>query len=50
MIPPHRDGGQAEYVTAPVAGEGEDQRLAFVLAWARGHLDHSLTVDTLAEL
>lgn len=48
VIPPHRDGGQAQYVAAPVAGQGEDQRLAAVLAWAREHLDHPLTVDTLA--
>ncbi|MFJ5552764.1 GlxA family transcriptional regulator [Streptomyces sp. NPDC093225] len=48
VLPPHRDGGQAQYVAAPVPRDGEDERLADVLGWARAHLDRRLTVDDLA--
>ncbi|AEH10274.1 MULTISPECIES: GlxA family transcriptional regulator [Protofrankia] len=48
VIPPHRDGGQAQYVSAPVPSDSEDQRLATVIAWAREHLDHHVTIDMLA--
>lgn len=48
VIPPHREGGQAQYVSAPVPSDTEDQRLTAVIAWARAHLDHHVTVDLLA--
>ncbi|GAA3919825.1 helix-turn-helix domain-containing protein [Streptomyces gulbargensis] len=47
VVPPHRDGGQAQYVTAPVPAPG-DHPLAGVLSWAVEHLDRPLTVDDLA--
>ncbi|HLL68543.1 MAG TPA: helix-turn-helix domain-containing protein [Micromonosporaceae bacterium] len=48
VVPPHRDGGQAQYVAAPVAGDCDDDRLADVLGWARANLDRPLTVEVLA--
>ncbi|WP_155368458.1 helix-turn-helix domain-containing protein [Catellatospora vulcania] len=48
VIPPHRDGGQAQYVTAPVPDGFEDERLGAVLAWARANTHRRLTVDELA--
>jgi transcriptional regulator GlxA family with amidase domain len=48
VIPPHRDGGQARYLSAPVPSDGDDQRMAAVIAWARAHLDHQISVDRLA--
>jgi transcriptional regulator GlxA family with amidase domain len=48
VVPPHRDGGQAQYVSAPVAADGDDGRLTEVLAWARAHLNQPISVDTLA--
>jgi transcriptional regulator GlxA family with amidase domain len=48
VVPPHRDGGQAQYVAAPVAADCDDERLAEVLGWAREHLDAPLTVEILA--
>jgi transcriptional regulator GlxA family with amidase domain len=48
VVPPHRDGGQAQYVTAPVPADCDDERLAEVLAWAREHLHTQLTVEALA--
>jgi transcriptional regulator GlxA family with amidase domain len=48
VVPPHRDGGQRQYVAAPVPADGDGERLADLLAWARDHLDQRLTVDALA--
>ena len=47
VIPPHREGGQAQFVSTPVPGSGDD-RMAEVLDWARGRLDHKVTIDDLA--
>lgn len=47
VIPPHRDGGQAQYVSAPVPTDDGGQ-LAAVLAWARAHLGDRISVDLLA--
>ena len=48
VVPPHRDGGQAQYVEAPVAAVDDTSRLREVLAWAQDHLDEPLAVDALA--
>ncbi|MCT4356806.1 helix-turn-helix domain-containing protein [Streptomyces sp. Je 1-79] len=48
VLPPHRDGGQAQYVTAPVPEDCEDERLGGVLAWARENLHEPLPVAELA--
>ncbi|GAA2070290.1 helix-turn-helix domain-containing protein [Aeromicrobium halocynthiae] len=47
VMPPHRDGGQAQFVRAPLAPI-EAESLSPLLAWAIEHLDESLTVDRLA--
>ena len=47
VVPPHRDGGQAQFIDAPVA-RCEDDRLGVVLDWARAHLAEEITVDVLA--
>ncbi|GEL20596.1 helix-turn-helix domain-containing protein [Pseudonocardia asaccharolytica] len=49
VVPPHRDGGQAQYIDTPVprrAGDGED--LAPLLAWIQAHLHRRITVAGLA--
>jgi AraC family transcriptional activator FtrA len=49
VVPPHRDGGQAQYIQAPVpecADMGDPFREA--LDWAVAHLDEPLTVEVLA--
>ncbi|MFJ6382502.1 GlxA family transcriptional regulator [Kitasatospora sp. NPDC092039] len=48
VLPSHRDGGQAQYLTAPAPEDGHDERLADVLAWAREHLHEPLPVTELA--
>ena len=47
VMPPHRDGGQAQYVPHPIRTESKGG-LAPVLEWAQKHMDQSLTVDLLA--
>src|SRR5580693_2732675 len=47
VVPPHRDGGQAQYVVQPVAPFC-DGSLRDLLEWLRGHLDQTLTVRQLA--
>lgn len=47
VMPPHRDGGQAQFVRAPLAPI-EAESLSALLAWALEHLDEPLTVDRLA--
>src|SRR3954447_5552062 len=47
VVPPHRDGGQAQFIDAPVAA-CEDDRLGVVLDWAGAHLAEDISVDVLA--
>ena len=47
VVPPHRDGGQAQFVDGPVAPEPVGD-LAPVLEWARSHLDEDLDIDAMA--
>ncbi|MQA84453.1 MAG: helix-turn-helix domain-containing protein [Streptosporangiales bacterium] len=47
VIPPHRDGGQAQYVEMPVPAANGDG-LAKVLDWALARLDQPLTIADLA--
>ncbi|SHN45640.1 helix-turn-helix domain-containing protein [Cryptosporangium aurantiacum] len=48
VIPPHRDGGQAQYIVSPLPEVGDSERLVDVLAWMRANLHLPLTVETLA--
>jgi AraC family transcriptional regulator, transcriptional activator FtrA len=47
VIPPHRTGGQSQYIPAPLPAH-EGQPLADLLHWASGRLDQPLTVPDLA--
>lgn len=48
VVPPHRDGGQAQFVQTPVRALPADT-LAEVLDWAAEHLCEDLSVSRLAE-
>jgi AraC family transcriptional regulator, transcriptional activator FtrA len=48
VIQPHRDGGQAQFIEAPVTTDPADDRVAASMAWALAHLAEAITVDTLA--
>ena len=47
VVPPHRDGGQAQFIRTPM-GQTEADTLAPLLAWASDHLDEQLSVEKLA--
>jgi len=48
VVPPQRDGGQAQFVDMPLPEACSDDPIARVLDWAMGHLDEQITVDDLA--
>ena len=47
VVPPHRDGGQAQFIDAPVPA-CRDDLLGVVLEWAGRHLSEDISVDSLA--
>jgi AraC family transcriptional regulator, transcriptional activator FtrA len=47
VIPPHREGGQAQFVPRPVPSD-ERGRLAKLLDWIRAHLAAEHTIESLA--
>ncbi|HEY5985214.1 MAG TPA: helix-turn-helix domain-containing protein, partial [Streptosporangiaceae bacterium] len=49
VIPPHRDGGQAQYVQAPLPGGDGANGLASLQEWALRRLDQPLTLQDLAD-
>jgi transcriptional regulator GlxA family with amidase domain len=48
VVPPHRDGGQAQFIETPVAPAHCDT-LEPLLGWMIEHLDEDLTVESLAD-
>jgi AraC family transcriptional activator FtrA len=47
VVPPHRAGGQAQFVTTPVPAQ-DGHPLAELLPWVMRRLDQPLTVEDLA--
>jgi AraC family transcriptional activator FtrA len=47
VVPPHRDGGQAQFVPAPVPARA-DHPLTELFPWVTARLDRPLSVDDLA--
>jgi AraC family transcriptional regulator, transcriptional activator FtrA len=50
IVPPHRDGGQAQFAVTPVPRTADDDPLGPVLEWMVEHLDEQLTVAQLARM
>ena len=48
VVPPHRSGGQAQYIESPGLELDEANPVGETLAWALGRLDQALPVQTLA--
>ena len=48
VIPPHRDGGQAQLIELPMPAHPDDDPIASVMAWALERLDQPLDLETLA--
>jgi AraC family transcriptional activator FtrA len=49
VISPHRSGGQAQYVKAPLPPRPDADPLGDTMAWAVEHLGEPLTVEALAQ-
>ena len=49
VTPPHRQGGQAQYVETPAPQLATETHLSEVLAWARLNLGNDLSLDVLAD-
>jgi len=47
VVPPHRDGGQAQYVDAPLP-QCEQETIGLLLDWALARLDEPLTLQDMA--
>ena len=47
VVPPHRDGGQAQFIERAVP-DCDSETFGPLLQWIIGHLDEDLDVDTLA--
>ncbi|MEU6811228.1 helix-turn-helix domain-containing protein [Streptomyces sp. NPDC046831] len=47
VVPPHRDGGQAQYIERPLPKSSCDT-VGEVLVWMEEHLDQEVTVEQLA--
>lgn len=47
VMPPHRDGGQAQYIEAPMPSDA-DEGMTALLAWIVEHLDEEFGAEQLA--
>lgn len=50
VTPPHRQGGQAQYIEHPVPQLSSETHLSDLLAWAKQNLARELSLDVLADV
>lgn len=48
VVPPHRAGGQAQYIEAPLPERGDGDLFASSFAWLEEHLAEPVTIEDLA--
>jgi transcriptional regulator GlxA family with amidase domain len=48
VVPPQRDGGQAQYIETPLPAPEGDEPFSATLAWMAGHVHEELTVARMA--
>jgi len=48
VVPPYRDGGQAQYIDAPLPTMDADNLFTETLSWMQEHLDLTVTLDEMA--
>src|SRR5699024_3122369 len=48
VVPPHRQGSQAQFIEQPVQASTHDDPLTRTLDWVAGHLDQPHSLDSLA--
>ncbi|QCP48376.1 helix-turn-helix domain-containing protein [Trinickia violacea] len=49
VVPPHRQGSQAQFIEQPIVADARDGRLAELLDWVRANLREPHTLDSLAD-
>lgn len=49
VVPPHRQGGQAQFIEQPVYHSNGNDRFMNALSWAREHLQQTVLIEQLAE-
>jgi transcriptional regulator GlxA family with amidase domain len=49
VVPPHRQGGQAQFIEQPLPATARDDRLSDLLDWVRANLDQPHSLDSLAD-
>jgi len=49
VVPPHRDGGQSQYIEAPIPKANLASTLEPMLEWVVANLDQPISVESLAE-
>lgn len=49
VVPPHRQGGQAQFIEQPIPATLSGSRLAALIDWVRANLNQPHTLDSLAE-
>lgn len=50
VMPPHRDGGQAQYIETPLPSDGNGSPIRGVMAWVLEHLAEEIDVNRLADM
>jgi AraC family transcriptional regulator, transcriptional activator FtrA len=48
VMPPHRDGGQAQYIESPMPDVAEHDLVGRTLVWIQENLDREMSIDALA--
>lgn len=48
VVPPHRQGGQAQFISQPLPATARNSRLGEVIDWLRQHLGQRHSLDALA--
>jgi AraC family transcriptional regulator, transcriptional activator FtrA len=49
VVPPHREGGQAQFIERPILRDREGERMSPLIDWIRSHLGNGHTIDRLAK-
>jgi transcriptional regulator GlxA family with amidase domain len=49
VVPPHRPGGQAQYIESPLPAPDGSDPVGETMSWALGHLDQPLPIALLAQ-
>lgn len=49
VVPPHRQGGQAQYVEQPISHDSGGDRFSRTMQWLLANLDQPHSIDSLAE-